>query len=632
MAKQLQLRRGTTAQHSTFTGALAEITVDTDKKVAVIHDGTTAGGFPLARADGVVATATTANALNTANAYTGTSFNSITGLSSTTPIVAGTAAVGTATTAARADHVHPVQTTITGNAATATKLATARTIGMTGDVTWTSASFDGSGNVTGTATLANSGVTAGTYGKVTVDAKGRVTSGTTMTMEDIPSASYKKSVAVATTANITLSAAQTIDDIAVVAGDRVLVKNQTTASQNGIYVVNASTWTRALDADTADEIASAIVNVDKGTVNGGQVFTNTFKSTDTLDTTSMTWYRGMYESGTWGISVTGNASTATTLATARTINGVSFNGSANITVADSTKLPLAGGTLTGALAGTTFTGTSFNSITGLSSTTPIVAGTAAVGTATTAARADHVHGSDTTKVSKVSSTDNAIVRFDGTSGAVQNSGVVIDDSNNVGIGVTPSAWGSGVKAIEVNPGIGFLSTADGTVQMTYNAYYNSGWKYKTSAAASNYYQLGNAHNWRIAPSGTAEDPITWTTAMTLDASGNLLFNSGYGSVATAYGCRAWVNFNGTGTVAIRASGNVSSITDGGAGSYIVNFATAMPDTDYAVCTRAKGTSNIVEGGGSFSTYSTTSVQIQTIAISSPPVATDCLFVNVAIFR
>jgi len=73
-------------------------------------------------------------------------------------------------------------TTITGNAGTATKLATARTIGMTGDVTWTSASFDGSGNVTGTATLANSGVTANTYNNsataitpITVDAKGRIT-------------------------------------------------------------------------------------------------------------------------------------------------------------------------------------------------------------------------------------------------------------------------------------------------------------------------------------------------------------------------------------------------------------------------------------------------------------------------
>ena len=74
---------------------------------------------------------------------------------------------------------------LTGNADTATALATGRTIGMTGDVTWTSASFDGSGNVTGAATLANSGVTAGSYGGasaipvLTIDAKGRVTAAST---------------------------------------------------------------------------------------------------------------------------------------------------------------------------------------------------------------------------------------------------------------------------------------------------------------------------------------------------------------------------------------------------------------------------------------------------------------------
>ena len=66
-----------------------------------------------------------------------------------------------------------------------------------------------------------------------------------------------------------------------------------------------------------------------------------------------------------------------------------------------------------------------------------------------------------------------------------------------------------------------------------------------------------------------------------DASGNFLFNSGYGSVATAYGCRAWVNFNGQGTVTIRASGNVTSITDNGVGDYTVNFTNAMPDTNYS---------------------------------------------------
>ena len=52
--------------------------------------------------------------------------------------------------------------------------------------------------------------------------------------------------------------------------------------------------------------------------------------------------------------------------------------------------------------------------------------------------------------------------------------------------------------------------------------------------------------------------------------------------APIYPCRAWVNFNGTGTVAIRASGNVSSITDNGSGDYTVNFTTAMPDANYAL--------------------------------------------------
>ena len=70
--------------------------------------------------------------------------------------------------------------------------------------------------------------------------------------------------------------------------------------------------------------------------------------------------------------------------------------------------------------------------------------------------------------------------------------------------------------------------------------------------------------------------------MRIDAGGLFMFDSGYGSVATAYGCRAWVNFNGQGTVAIRASGNVSSITDLGTGSYRLNFSTSMPDANYNV--------------------------------------------------
>jgi len=73
---------------------------------------------------------------------------------------------------------------------------------------------------------------------------------------------------------------------------------------------------------------------------------------------------------------------------------------------------------------------------------------------------------------------------------------------------------------------------------------------------------------------------TITESMRIDSSGNLKFNSGFGSVGTAYGCRAWVNFDGTGTVVKNASGNVSTITDNGTGDYTLNFTTSMPDTNY----------------------------------------------------
>jgi hypothetical protein len=94
-----------------------------------------------------------------------------------------------------------------------------------------------------------------------------------------------------------------------------------------------------------------------------------------------------------------------------------------------------------------------------------------------------------------------------------------------------------------------------------------------------------------------------TERLRLDGSGNLQFNSGYGSVAIAYGVRTWVNFNGTGTPAIRASGNVSSITDVGTGKYRVNFTTAMPDANYSLsCGGVRGTSGT---GSTFSGLSET---------------------------
>ena len=112
-----------------------------------------------------------------------------------------------------------------------------------------------------------------------------------LTLENIPDSWVKRSVKVATTANITLSGTQTIDGVAVAAGDRVLVKNQTSAAENGIYVASATAWSRAADANISSELAAATVGVDQGTTNGGLSFDTDFKSADTLGTTAMTWHR-----------------------------------------------------------------------------------------------------------------------------------------------------------------------------------------------------------------------------------------------------------------------------------------------------------------------------------------------------
>jgi len=84
---------------------------------------------------------------------------------------------------------------------------------------------------------------------------------------------FKNSVAAATTANITLSGAQTVDGVSLTAGMDCLVKNQTTASENGIYTVASGSWTRRADADASGELqVGSLLYVDAGTANGGQLW------------------------------------------------------------------------------------------------------------------------------------------------------------------------------------------------------------------------------------------------------------------------------------------------------------------------------------------------------------------------
>ena len=105
-----------------------------------------------------------------------------------------------------------------------------------------------------------------------------------------------------------------------------------------------------------------------------------------------------------------------------------------------------------------------------------------------------------------------------------------------------------------------------------------------------------------------------------------------GNVGTApvYAARAWVNFNGTGTVAIRASGNVSSITDNGTGNFNVNFTTAMPDVNYSTVGFCGGSTGEVFSSIGASTYSTSAVQVRARTVLDA--AQDPAIYCVSIFR
>lgn len=99
----------------------------------------------------------------------------------------------------------------------------------------------------------------------------------------------KVSVAAATTANITLSGTQTVDGVALVANNSVLVKNQTTSSQNGIYIVQSGSWTRFSGMNAWSDVANKVVRVSSGTVNANTEWVSSGPTNGTLDTSAITW-------------------------------------------------------------------------------------------------------------------------------------------------------------------------------------------------------------------------------------------------------------------------------------------------------------------------------------------------------
>jgi hypothetical protein len=155
----------------------------------------------------------------------------------------------------------------------------------------------------------------------------------------------------------------------------------------------------------------------------------------------------------------------------------------------------------------------------------------------------------------------------------------IDSSGNLGIGkANPSQKLDVVGLVRVS------TSGTGTSNLGFT---NDGGSFFVGLDSSTGGNFGAGNYGALLYNG-ANSPMVFFTnnaeRMRITSDGLLQFNSGYGSVATAYGCRAWVNFNGTtnvgGNCTIRASGNVSSVADNGTGDYTVNFTTAMPDANY----------------------------------------------------
>jgi hypothetical protein len=135
--------------------------------------------------------------------------------------------------------------------------------------------------------------------------------------------------------------------------------------------------------------------------------------------------------------------------------------------------------------------------------------------------------------------------------------MALDSSGNLGLGVSPSAWGSTFRALQMTGAASIAGTTDPSLQVSQNAYYNgTNWIYSTTGAASNYNQAGGVHAWRIAASGTAGNTISFTQAMTLDASGNLAVgtttalgtNAGRGNITINGASEAILSFGDAGVL------------------------------------------------------------------------------------
>jgi len=466
--------------------------------------------------------------------------------------------------------------------------------------------------------------------------------------------SWKQAVRASSTANIpTLSGLLTVDTITLTAGERVLVKNQSTASQNGIYVASASAWSRASDADTWDEYLGAVVFVESGG-QAGSAWYSSAQPGGTLGVTAINWSNfsvaAVYTAGT-GLSLNANefsisntAVTAASYGSASQVGTFTVNAQGQLTAASNTAIAIANtqvsglGTMStqsaasvaitgGTIDGTTIGGTTAGAVTGTTVTANTQFTGAGTGLTGTAAGLS-IGGTAATATSATTATNLA----GGATGSVPYQSAV-GATTFLGLGTTNYAMVAGASAPTwTNTLTGMtLTTASLGSQLSTNQYLivggtNDGNQLDLSlASGANLNSLRDGlvnvktgttgavnRTWSFADSTgtfTSPGPITGTVVTgstrvaspffdAVSSAGGALRTSG-GSNCLQWGGGGGVNLTLDGAFNMNPANASIQISPTGTGTLTINPATAGTINNMAI-------GGSTAAAGSFTTLSTTS--------------------------
>ena len=438
--------------------------------------------------------------------------------------------------------------------------------------------------------------------------------------------SWKQPVNCGTTTNITLSGLQTIDGVTVVAGDRVLVKSQSAPAQNGIYLASATAWSRAPDADTWDELISAICFVESGSTLAGSAWYCTVQPGGTLGTTAVTWSNfsvaATYTAGTgltltdYVFSITNTGVAAAAYGSASKTLTATVNAQGQLTVLAATDIAIANtqvsglGTMStqaassvaitgGSINGTTIGGSTAAAVTGTTVTANTQftgAGTGLTGTATSLS----IGGNAATATSATTATNLA----GGAAGSVPYQSA----SSTTAL----LAAGSNGQVLTLASGIPSWATpTTGTVTSVSGTGTVSGISLSGTVTSTGNLTLGGTLDLSAPPAigGTTANTITGTTitastkfvGTNFDASG-----SGGGALRTSSGaaCLQWgggggVNLTLDGAFNMNPANATIQISPTGTGTLTVNPATAGTMNNMAI-------GGSTPAAGAFTTLSATS--------------------------